>query len=113
MQQLLNIASVYRQTMSVPIEGSTTAMQLTLEFNPVQFAWFMSLTWGAFVLNSVQMVAAPNLLRQWKNVIPFGLAVLNTGKLDPLTLEDFTTGVSTIYILNASDVAAMETMLGW
>ena len=113
MQQILNIPAVYRQTMQVPVENSTTPLQLLLEYNPVQYAWFMSVTWNTFSVNALQVTASPNLLRQWKNTIPFGIMVTNTANIDPITLEDFASGVSTMYVLNATDVATFENLFGW
>ena len=113
MQQLVNMAASYRQRTLVPIEGSTVKLEMTLEFKPLQYAWFMSLVWGDFVVSNLQVTMSPNILRQWKNIIPFGITVYSKLGIDPVTLEDFNTGTSIMYILNAANVLAMETKMGW
>lgn len=44
----------------------------------------------------------PNLLRQWRNVIPFGLAVVSTDQGDPVSVEDFASGRIILYVLDSS-----------
>lgn len=44
----------------------------------------------------------PNLLRQWRNTIPFGLSVISTDQQDPVSLQDFVSGRITVYVLDQS-----------
>jgi hypothetical protein len=50
----------------------------------------------------------PNILRNFKNIIPFGLTIVSANGNDPVSVEDFATGNISIYLLSAADVAAVE-----
>jgi len=80
----------------------------TIVFRPEQFGWFYSLNWGSFVLNNSRIVFSQNLLRQFKNIIPFGIAVTTNNKLDPLTIDAFSSGVAQLYLLSADEVEDLE-----
>ena len=92
-------------------DGSTATM--LLQFWPQQLGWFYELTWDGqtpqFEEGLAQLVASPNILRQWKNVIPFGLALATKTGLDPTNQEDFVNGNATLLLLNPSDVGSVET----
>ena len=94
-------------------DGSTATM--LLQFWPQQLGWFYSLTWdgqtgGAFAEGLAQLVVSPNILRQWKNVIPFGIAVATVSGLDPTDQEDFVNGNCSLFLLNPSDVGFIESI---
>jgi hypothetical protein len=91
-------------------DGSTVTMDL--QYWPQQNGWYYDLSWDGqsppWQLNGMQLVANPNILRQWKNVIPFGLTVGTLNGQDPTSQEDFVNGNCTMILLNASDVAMIE-----
>jgi len=95
-----------RQTMSIVIQGYDNA-QFSLEYKPNQFSWYFDLTWQSFTLRSMRITATSNMLRQWRNVLPFGLVCLNDYGIDPTTLEAFTSD-SQIFLLSAAEVAQIE-----
>lgn len=69
----------------------------------------MNISYGNFVANGLRLVATPNMLFQWKNIIPFGLMCVSNDGYDPFYLDDFTTGRIKIYLLNSTDVPIFET----
>ena len=92
-------------------DGSVVTMNLY--FWPQQNGWFYDLTWNGKtpVWQSLgnQLVSSPNILRQYRNNIPFGLTVSTVDGLDPTGQEDFVDGTCTILLLSVSDIAAIET----
>ena len=99
------------QEFPITLPDGTTAT-LDLEFWPQQLGWYYNLTWDgqtpAFGLNGQYLAASPNLLRQWRNVIPFGIAITTLDGQDPTNQEDFVNGNCTLLLLNASDVGMVE-----
>ena len=51
------------------------------------------------------------MLRQYRNIIPFGIACLTASGLDPYTVDDFQNQASNLYLLTAEDVAGIEAEL--
>ena len=84
---------------------------LTLRFMPRIQRWIMGLTYGSWSAQGIAVTTSPNMLRQYRNVIPFGIACITATGLDPYTVEDFSNQASNLYLLNAADVAAIETEL--
>jgi hypothetical protein len=83
-----------------------TALSLTLYFRPMQYGWFIeNLTYKDFVLNGVRVTNSPNMLNQWRNKLPFGLACFSTANREPSLQEDFSSQASKLYILNAAETA--------
>lgn len=59
-------------------------------------------------LNGQILCVHPNILRQWKKILPFGLAIISASGGDPVGIEDFASGQITLYVLDATDVQAVE-----
>lgn len=88
-------------------DGSIVSMYL--EFCSQQLGWFFDIAWGEnFLIRGVRLVASPNLLRSYQHIIPFGLGVLTKGNVEPMTLPALNDGTTTVYLLDAADVAAIE-----
>lgn len=83
-------------------DGST--LSLTIYFRPMQFGWFVNeLTYGDFVLRGMRITNSPNMLNQYINKLPFGLACYSTANREPSQQEDFSSGNSKLYILNQAE----------
>lgn len=83
-----------------------TSMNLTLRFVPMQLSWFIDeLVYGDFVLQGYRIFNSPNMLHQFKNLIPFGLACVSNESREPSLQQDFSSGASTLYILTAAETA--------
>ena len=63
-----------RQKQRLVLEDGTY-LDIELYFVPMQYGWFVtSLTYGDFELTGLRITNSPNMLHQFKNKIPFGLA---------------------------------------
>ena len=83
-------------------------ISITLRFMPRIQIWNMDVSWGTFTALGIPVLCSPNLLRQWRRIIPFGIACTDIYKLDPYTVNDFAVGDASFFLLNADDVAAVE-----
>ena len=113
MVQITELTGDYRQRHIIPIEGSDTRAFLTLEFKTNLNCWFYSITWGEFSIKNHQIVTGANILRQYKNRVPFGIMVATNNVLDPLTLECWVDGTAELYVLNTEDTAYVEEYYGY
>lgn len=87
-------------------DGSTVAFYL--EYKPAQHGWFYDLTWGTFQITGQRLVSSPNILRQFRDQINWGIAILTNDNQEPLWQDSLVTGSSQIYLMNAADLAAVE-----
>lgn len=92
------------QTMNVTLPDSTS-FSLTIQFVPLQYSWVITnLTYNTFVLNGYKIVNSPNILHQWRNILPFGVSCYSNNNRDPSLQEDFSSGASILYTLDETEV---------
>ena len=111
MQIITGITDAPKQAISIPLpDGSSFSLALT--FVAQQAGWFFDVAYStatiSFQANGSRLCASPNILRQYQNVIPFGIACLCAGNVEPTTLTAFSDGTITFLLLDASDIADIE-----
>jgi len=82
---------------------------MTLRFMPRVQQWIMGLSYGSFSVQGMAVTGGLNILRQYKNNIPFGICCICADGLDPYQIDDFANERANLYLLNADDVAMIET----
>lgn len=111
MKQLLSVTSDAWQTQKLQLEDGTF-FQLEIIFYELQQGWFINnLTYGAFQLRGVRICNSPNMLHQFINQIPFGLACFSTDDLEPQIKNSFSSGTSQMYLLDQVDTEAYADFL--
>src|SRR5574337_946778 len=92
------------QTQNLVLEDGSV-VSLTLYFRPMQQGWFINeLIHNDFILHGLRIVNNPNMLNQFRNIINFGLGCFSTANREPSLQQDFSSGASKLYILNAAEV---------
>lgn len=81
---------------------------LSLQYSAASERWTYSVSYGDFTFNGGNLCLNPNFMRQWRQVLPFGLACASTDGVDPFDVEDFASGRVSLYKLNAQDVQTVE-----
>ena len=99
------------QQQSVVLYNGNT-MTFTMYYSESQQGWFItSLVYGSFVLNGIRVVVSPNMLNQYRNIIPFGLGCFTTLLREPTLIQDFSSNNFNFYILNAEEVNTYNNLL--
>lgn len=99
------------QNQILPLPNGNS-INLTIQYIPQQSGWFItSLTYLNFTLQGVRITNSPNMLHQFRNQIPFGLACYTTAQREPTQQQDFLSGASTLYLLSQADVMAYAEFL--
>ena len=94
---------------SQTINYNNGSIAFTLKYFPNQLSWFIEqLTYGSFIVQGLRVSTNLNVLRQFKNLIPFGLMCLTSDNNDPTQQQDFSSGYASLYVLDQADVAAVE-----
>lgn len=103
MRQILGITTNPLQTQILVLDDGTS-FTLTIYFRPLQQGWFINnLTYQTFILNGVRITNSPNMLYQFQNKLPFGLACFSTDNREPSLEEDFFSEASNLYILTQAE----------
>lgn len=91
-----------RQTLILP-DG--TPLTFTMYFVPMQYGWFFTdITYGNVVITGRRIFVSPNMLYQFKNQIPFGIACFSQNSREPTLQQDFVSGAAKLYLLTAAEV---------
>jgi len=89
-----------------------TKFSISIEFKEMQYGWFIrELIHEDFTLRGIQITNNPNILRQFKNRIPFGLFCVSKENRDPYFIEDFKENSSKLYVLSEAEVEQYEEYL--
>ncbi len=103
MNQITQISDNALQKQSLLLEDGTV-FSITMYFVPLQTGWFITeLTYGTFIIRSLRITNSVNMLNQFRNLIPFGLACLSTANREPSFQQDFSSGASKLYILTQAE----------
>ena len=82
-----------------------TTLVITLYFMPQQLGWFIrELTYGTVKIQGMRICNNLNILNQFKNKLPFGLACIRKNDREPTQIDDFLSGNSILYILSSDEV---------
>lgn len=107
MKKIVTLSNDSKQVFKWAIDGYDAA-EISVEFKQSQNAWFYSILWGDFQVKNGKVVTGLNLLRQYRNLIPFGILVYHPEMLDPMTIDDWTVNGYEFYMLDATDLDLVE-----
>lgn len=106
MRLINSLTDEAKQKFSVAIDGYDSA-SIFIEFKPQQQGWFMTISWGDWQLSNQRISTSPNILRQFKNRIPFGIAISGVDGIDPV-FKDSWISLNAFYVLDSADVETAE-----
>lgn len=109
MTRVDNLTDAADQTSTLVLPDNT-AVTLRMRFRPRTGRWVADVGYAAtgFQANGLNVCCFPNIMRPWRGVLPFGIAFVTADFTDPFQLQDFATGRVAVYLLDAADVAAVE-----
>jgi len=110
MTRVDNLTSFADQRTILILEDGTTA-SLELVYHGVTQRWVANIVYGGVTINGLGLCCHPNILRQWRNLLPFGLSVVTDDQTDPFNINDFSSGRVDLFLLTVADVAAVEATL--
>lgn len=107
MKLITSITAAFKQQHTLVLDNNET-VDFYLEYCPRMQSWYYSFTYKDITQKCIKVVLSPNSLRHLRRVIPFGLAFVSTGKVEPFSQDDFTSGKIQLYVLNEEDVKQVE-----
>lgn len=109
MTRVDNLTDAADQTATLILPDNTAAT-MRLRFHPRTQRWVADVGYATknFQVNGLNLCCFPNVMRPWREIIPFGLAFMTADFTDPFQLQDFATGRVAVYLLDSSDVASVE-----
>lgn len=108
MKQLTEISQDPKQKFDVVTEDNQT-FELKLEYSDQQQGWFYSITFGDLTINNARLTTGANILRQYRNILPFGITIATDDLSEPIFIDDFSTERVRLILLTQEEVAQVET----
>lgn len=107
MKTVLGIRDLPSQTFNHNINEGT--IDLKLEYKPAVSMWFLSVSFLDFEVNGLLIRINPNIMVEYKNIIPFGILIdTKTKSYEPSLIDDFSSGRVTFNILSKEEVDFLE-----
>ena len=110
MKQLTGLTAAPNQTFSHPLPDGETVF-FSLRYAPSSQMFFLSLEVGEFEAKNIRLCNNANILRQYKNILNFGLFVEVSDGYEPFLINDFVSGRCTLNVLTAEEVEQLEDFL--
>ena len=107
MKKIVNVTNNPKQHITLQNENGED-IELYLEYKPRVEGWFYSFKYNDIETKNLQVCIHPNILRQFKRLINFGLGFVSTNKAEPFSIDSFSTGKCEMYLLNKEDVLNIE-----
>lgn len=107
MKEITSITSRSKQHMILVLENNET-VDFLLYFLPRQESWYFDFTYNDLTVNGSKVTISPNSLRQFRKIIPFGIAFAGTSFVEPFSIDDFSSGRINMFVLNKEDVEMAE-----
>jgi hypothetical protein len=106
MNLITSLTSAPLQTHTIILDSGAT-FRMQIYWVPLQQGWFITnLVYGDFTLNGMRICNNPNMLYQWQNKLPFGLACFSVNNREPSLQDDFSSGASSLYVLSQDECEA-------
>ena len=91
----------------IPVQSNNEAFEFVLRYDKSCQKWYYSIEKDDLIINNATLVLHPNILRQFKNIINFGLLIISDDGIEPAFENDFVSRVS-VYILSSDEVEEVE-----
>ena len=106
MQILDTISNDAKQKHTILLETDNTPVVIRLIYKPTQIGWFIDVEYETknFAVHGLRVTTNLNILNQWRNIIPFGIACYCEDAQEPLSIEDFLVGRAKLAVLDEDEV---------
>lgn len=102
--QIISMTDDSARVQSVVLPDGS-AFVMSVYYVPMQYGWFFrEITYGDFTLSNLRITNHPNMLHQFRNLLPFGIACFSKDAREPTQQGDFSSLASVLYLLNQTEI---------
>lgn len=107
MYQITSLSADAKQQITMILDDESR-VTFNFEYKSNQMGWFFGFQYGNYNYQNIRLTTAYNLLRAYRNYLPFGLRVDTVDLGEPTDITDFVSGYASVYVLTKSDVQTVE-----
>lgn len=91
--------------------GDGSIVDLTLKYLPAIQRWSFGINHTNLTFHTRILGNHINILRQWKNILPFGLACTSYDSIDPFDINDFSNNRVEMHLLSSDEIDDVEVLI--
>jgi hypothetical protein len=113
LNQITILSNNADQQVFIPLTDGSL-LQLEFIYRPRIQRWEITVTHPDLpggVASGMILCVSPNIMRPWKNLLSFGIAVLSTDGYDPVDINDFSNNRISVYVLTEDEVQMVENQI--
>lgn len=110
MQIITQITNKPTQTMQLVLD-TKELVQFNLRFMPTQMSWFCDVIYNDISIYGLKVALFPNLLRHFRNMLPFGIGFAADDHVEPYSIEDFVNNRVRMFLLTKQEVEEVESVI--
>ena len=114
-KQLEGFSEDYKQVFFVAVgeqDDNYASAEINISYSMPQNYWFMDVKWSGKEKKGIRVVNAKNLLRDFRNLFPFGLMVAGGNGQDPMLTNSFLSeeegGTHVVLVLNQEEAVRLS-----
>lgn len=107
MYKINSLGGEPKQQVTVLLDDNSRVV-FNFEYKANQLGWFFGFEYGDINYQNIRLTTAPNILRAYRNWLPFGILCNTEDGLEPMDLDDFSTDYAQVYVLNKNDIDSLE-----
>lgn len=107
MFKFTQLGSEPKQQLEILLDDGSR-VQFYFEYRANQLGWFFGFTYNDISYQNIRLTTSYNVLRAYRNWLPFGLRCDTVDMNEPTDIEDFETDYAQVYLLTKQDVQAVE-----
>lgn len=107
MFRIASLANEPRQKITMILDDNTRIV-FNFEYRPLCQGWFFGFQYGDVNYQNIRLTTSYNILRAYRNWLPFGLRCDTADDEEPMGIDDFINGYANVYLLTKADVPIVE-----
>lgn len=107
MFKFVSLGNEPKQEVTLALDENTRIV-FNFEYKENQLGWFFGFQYGDINYQNIRLTTSYNILRAYRNYLPFGLRCDTPDMEEPMDLNDFSNGYASVYLLTKDDVEAVE-----
>lgn len=107
MYKFISLGNEPRQEITMTLDDGGRVV-FNFEYKINQLGWFFGFQYGDINYQNIRLTTAYNILRAYRNYLPFGLRCDTADDEEPMGVDDFISGYAQVYLLTPQDVEAIE-----
>lgn len=107
MYKINSLAAEPKQQITILLDDNSRVV-LNFEYKANQLGWFFGFQYGDVNYQNIRLTTSYNILRAYRNWLPFGLLCNTLDGQEPMDLNDFISGYASVYVLTTDDINTIE-----